>query len=126
MHLIWFAKRWWVTKPGTPAKCLQLLVLRRGYRVGEISEELGCTERRLHDLFMRDLGIAPHRWMQLERMVTARRMLAAGLEIEDVAERLGFTNKDNFRREFKKHHHVLPATYQQHRRNPTRPVPVDG
>lgn len=126
MRLIWFAKRWWMTAPGTSAKCLQLLAFRRGYRVCEISEEIGCTERRLNDLFRRDLGIPPLQWLKLERMVAARRMLAAGLPIEDVAERLGFTSHYNFRREFKKHHNILPSTYQQHRRNPTRPVPVDG
>jgi AraC-like DNA-binding protein len=126
MRLVWYSNRWWVSKPRQPILCLQLLAFRRGYRVCEISEELGCTERRLHGTFMRDLGIAPLQWMKLERMVAARRMLAAGLEIEDISERLGFTNKHNFRREFKKHHNVLPSTYQEHRRNPTRPGPVDG
>ena len=76
---------------------------------------LECSERYLHIVFTRDIGVAPKVWMRWERMVVARRMLAGGKLPFEVAEILGFTSLDSFRREFQVHYRVRPCEFQRDR-----------
>lgn len=48
-------------------------------------------------------------------MVVARRMLGGGVSPEAVSEKLGFTSKYNFRREFLSFYGVRPLQFQKNR-----------
>jgi AraC-like DNA-binding protein len=105
---------WHVLGAGDLARpVLEVLALRCGYRVGEICAALGCCERHLHALFVRDVGLAPKEWLKLERMVVARRMLKGGERPDCVAEELGFSTLNNFRREFRGVYGVSPLDFQR-------------
>lgn len=115
MRLIRPEMSWRVLVPDLPGHslCLQRLSLRNGYRVGELCAELECGRRYLYEVFERDIGLTPKEWMRQERMVVARRMLTGGRSPDEVAEMLGFSSKNNFRREFLAHYRIGPLEFQR-------------
>ena len=114
MKIIRAKQMWHVIGGGEPVRpVLEVLALRCGYRVGEICAVLGCCERHLHALFVRDVGLAPKEWLKQERMVVARRMLKGGERPDRVAEELGFSTLNNFRREFRGVYGVSPLDFQR-------------
>jgi AraC-like DNA-binding protein len=95
--------------------CLQRLALRCGYRICELCSELECSERYLYQVFSRDIGLPPKKWMRWERMVVARRKLVGGKSPEEVAKDLGFATPNNFRREFLGVYRMTPLDFQRER-----------
>jgi AraC-like DNA-binding protein len=95
--------------------CLHRLALKSGYRLGEMCGDLGISERYFYQVFVRDIGLAPKDWMRRERMVVARRKLIGGKRPEEVAAELGFSNPNNFRREFLATYKVPPLQFQLER-----------
>ncbi|RYD21165.1 MAG: AraC family transcriptional regulator [Verrucomicrobiaceae bacterium] len=96
--------------------CLERLALRKGYRVADVCAALGCSNRYLHTLFVRDIGLPPKQWMKLERMVVARRMLEGGKSPEEVSLDLGFMSTHTFYRQFHRFYQTTPARYQSDRK----------
>jgi AraC-like DNA-binding protein len=90
---------------------LEKLALRSGYRVGELSEALGCSERYVQEVFGRDVGVPPKLWLRWERMVVARRLLGGGMDMEEVREGLGFCEGGAFRREFRRMYGLPPFEF---------------
>jgi AraC family transcriptional regulator of adaptative response / DNA-3-methyladenine glycosylase II len=116
MKIVRSDHRWRVVGFGfVISECLEGLALRRGYRVGAVCDELGVSERYVHEIFLRDLGLTPKEWMRWERMVVARRMLGWGLGPPAVADLLGFSDTNSFRREFRSVYGVSPMRYQENR-----------
>ncbi len=110
-------ERWQVLLAnGRGPVCLHLLALRCGYRVAEMTAGLGCRERYLHEVFVRDVGLPPKDWLRRERMVVARRMLAGGRPADHVSAQLGFAAISSFRREFTAVYGVSPAAFQERRK----------
>ena len=96
--------------------CLERLALSKGYRVAEVCRALGCSNRYLHTLFIRDIGLRPKQWMNLERMVVARRKLEGGKRPKEVALELGFRSIHPFNRQFEKFYQTTPEQFQLNRR----------
>lgn len=96
---------------GREPLCLQLLAFSCGYRIKGMVEELDCSGRYVHRVFMRDVGVPPKIWMRQERMVRARHMVEGGSTNEDVAEKLGFSSAGSFRREFVAIYGLPPVEY---------------
>lgn len=96
--------------------CLERLAYRKAYVVAEVCGTLGCSSRYLHTLFVRDIGLPPKHWMNLERMVVARRKLDGGKSPEEVARDLGFLSVQTFSRQFRRHHQITPGKFQSARR----------
>ena len=116
MRLVRPEQSWHILLPSRGGRlCLQRLALRCGYRIGELCQELECSERYLHEVFSRDVGLPPKEWMRRERMVVARRKLVGGKSPEEVAESLGFALKNNFRREFLAFYGIPPLQFQRGR-----------
>jgi AraC-like DNA-binding protein len=116
MRIVRPEQNWCILFAGTGERlCLQRLSLRCGYRICEVCDELDCSERYLHRIFVRDIGLAPKDWMRRERMVVARRKLIGGKRPEEVAAELGFSNPNNFRREFLATYKVPPLQFQLER-----------
>jgi AraC-like DNA-binding protein len=107
--------------------CLERLALGKCYRVADVCAALGCSQRYLHAAFLRDIGLPPKTWMNLERMVVARRMLDGGQPIEQVAADLGFMSLEAFRKRFHKMYRTSPGRYVRSRRifDPSNPLPPD-
>lgn len=88
----------------------------KSYRVAELCQELGCSQRYLHTMFMRDIGLPPKHWMLLERMVVARRKLEGGLTPKDVAADLGYLSIPTFRRQFQRFYQMAPEKFVKNRK----------
>ncbi len=80
---------------------------------------MGCSERYVHEVFVRDVGLPPKVWIRGERMVKARKMLAEGAASADVAEKLGFSDCGVLRREFSTVYGMNPAEYVKKRPDDT-------
>jgi AraC-like DNA-binding protein len=114
MKIVRSDQSWYVLFPERGERfCLRRLSLRHGYRICELCAELGCTERWLHKVFTRDIGLPPKEWMRGERMVVARRKLIRGMRPEEVAADLGFSCHNNFRREFLAVYKMPPLQFQR-------------
>ena len=83
------------------------------YRVHVFAGFLGMTSRRLHQCFVRDLGLTPKEWMRGERMVAARHLLREGRMVKDVAQLLGFCESKDFAREFQWFYGCSPTSFQK-------------
>jgi methylphosphotriester-DNA--protein-cysteine methyltransferase len=96
--------------------CLERLALCKSYNVTQVCQELSCSQRYLHTMFMRDIGFPPKQWMMMERMVVARRKLEGGKAPEEVACDLGFLSIMTFRRQFYKFYQTWPEHFQKVRK----------
>ncbi len=107
--------------------CLEELSMSKGYRVAGVCEALGCSQRYLYVVFLRDVGLPPKHWMNLERMVVARRKLEGGKTVEQVARDLGFLSVEAFSRKFYKVYRISPARFKRVRKtfDPSKPLPWD-
>jgi AraC-like DNA-binding protein len=94
-----------------PDQCLERLAFQTSYRVAAICQELGCSPRYVHSMFLRDVGLPPKQWLNGERMVLARRKLEGGLLPDQVARDLGFMSLHTFCKQFRKYHQVTPAKF---------------
>lgn len=79
---------------------LETLVMRLGFRVAALGEAVGLSQRQLHTVFIRDVGVSPKQWCDQQRMVVARRMLHAGCLISEVSKMLGYSTEVAFTRRF--------------------------
>ena len=93
--------------------CLERLAMQQGYRVGGVCDELGLHEAYFREIFLRDVGLTPRQWMQWERMVVARRMLMGGVDPLEVADALGFSDGNSFRRAFRAVYGVSPLRFPE-------------
>lgn len=128
MRFIRYNQAWHVVEAFSGRRfCLETLALSRAYRVEEVCTALGCSQRYLYVVFLRDIGLPPKTWMNLERMVVARRKLEGGVSIEQVAQDLGFLSVEAFRRRFYDLYKVSPGRFLRSRRifDPTRPIPPE-
>lgn len=107
--------------------CLEKLVYQKHYRVSGVCGVLRCSQRTLYATFMRDIGLPPKTWMNLERMVVARRKLEGGETAEKVARDLGFLSVETFRRKFVAVYRVSPGRFVRNRKvfDPSKPLPPD-
>ena len=96
--------------------CLERLALSKAYRVADVCSVLGCSSRYLYIVFTRDIGLSPKHWMNLERMVVARRKLEGGKSPEDVAKDLGFMSVHTFSRQFQRFYNTTPESFQRDRK----------
>lgn len=96
---------------GRPAVCLKGLAVRCGFRVGELSDALGHSERYVQEVFGRDLGVPPKSWLRQMRMEVAGRLLSKGLSPGEVGEKLGFSHGSGFRREFRRRYGMTPGEW---------------
>lgn len=77
----------------------------------DLALALGLGERALRDACRQHLGTSPARAIMAFRLDRAAELLrSSGLNVAQVAERLGFANPFHFARAFRQHHGVAPST----------------
>lgn len=117
MRFIRSKQTWRVVEAFSGKKCcLEKLAFDTNYRVAEVCDALGCSQRYLYAVFLRDIGLPPKTWMNLERMVVARRKLEGGRTVEQVAMDLGFLSVESFRRRFYTVYRISPGRFLKRRR----------
>ena len=89
-------------------------IAREGeYRMSNLCDRIGVSERHLRRVFEDGLGISPKDWLRQERMVAARSLLREGSPIKEVAIDLGFTTAKMFSRDFQTFYGVKPTDFQR-------------
>lgn len=81
--------------------------------LSDLAAMAGLSECYFVRLFSTTLGMTPHRFQLLTRIVHARAMLRSGEEIGDVALQVGFADQSHLNRHFRSIVGVTPGQYRR-------------
>lgn len=95
------------------AGSLEALAHRSHYNINEMCDVLNCSQRHIYDVFVRDIGEAPQRWVDGQRMALARKKLVQGCAIQEVSDNLGYSCVVAFTRRFGRTQGVTPGKFQK-------------
>jgi AraC-like DNA-binding protein len=79
----------------------------------QIAAHAGLSKFYVVRLFKRHLGITPHAYLVMVRLVRAQALLRAGWSATDTAHELGFCDQSHFIRRFRQATGTTPAAFQQ-------------
>lgn len=88
--------------------------------VTDIAAQLGVTDRHLRRVFEQHLGVKPIDYLQTQRRLMARRLLAGTkLTVTDVAVASGFSSTRRLQASFRQHYQCTPGQLRQQTRDKT-------
>lgn len=79
--------------------------------LAQFAQQLDCSERTLHRLFMQETGMSFTRWRHQAKLSLALEWLAQGRSILDIALDLGYQNQGAFSAMFRKYFGKPPSHY---------------
>jgi YesN/AraC family two-component response regulator len=95
------------------AQALLKETLSEGPRLDTLARRLGLSPRRLSDLFRRQVGVTVSEYLLELRLETARHLLASsGLQVQLIADRVGYEQPGDFTRAFRRRFGVSPREYR--------------
>ena len=84
------------------------------WSLAAMAEHVHVSPRRLLDLFLRETGVSPHRFVQHLRLRAARTILeTSNRSIRDVSLDCGFASLEHFSRSFRRRYGVAPSTLRR-------------
>ena len=83
--------------------------------VSDIAEQLHISKGYFSEIFKRETGVSPKKYLNDIRMQRASERLAHGESVTDVAMLLGYPDVFAFSRAFKQHYHCSPTEYKKRR-----------
>ena len=111
-----------ISVPATRSPAHEALTRARDYMHAQFREDVSLPElaavagigrHHLTRSFSRAFGIAPHRYLTQLRLAEARRALALGHAIADVAASVGFADQSHLNRRFKRAFGITPRQFQR-------------
>ena len=88
--------------------------LHRPFTRAELARTMELSEGRFHEVFARQVGIAPMSYVAQQRLHLAQRLLATSSEkVSVVAQRCGFNDVFHFSRRFKSFSGLSPSHYRE-------------
>ncbi|MDX1575480.1 MAG: GlxA family transcriptional regulator [Kiloniellales bacterium] len=86
----------------------------KDWRVSDLADLAGMTERSLHRHFVKAFGQGPARFVESIRLAAARSALEqSGRSVSEIARLCGFRDAQTLRRAFRKHLGVSPGDYRE-------------
>lgn len=80
----------------------------------ELASHCGTNRNTLHCRFVRELGQPPISWHREKRLIRASELITDGREtITDIAQKMGFSDSNNFSTSFKKKFGQSPRSYRK-------------
>ena len=76
-----------------------------------LAEHIGMNPFVMIRQFKKHLGITPHEYLQIYRVIQARKLIAQGHKLSDVAPLCGFADQSHLTRSFRKKIGVTPGRY---------------
>lgn len=67
--------------------------------------------RQLERDFDAELGRTPQDWLNEQRAIAARHLLLEGADVKNILKQLGFKQRSQFSRDFKRYHGVSPSGF---------------
>jgi len=90
----------------------------------DLAHQVGTNERRLTELFRVATGMPVFAWLREQRFQLACRLLAeSGLDIQQIADHVGYGSAGNFTTMFRERLGVTPRDYRQAQRDRTSHLP---
>lgn len=87
--------------------------------LADLAQQVGTNERRLTELFREATGTTVFAWLREQRFQLACRLLRdSDLEIQQVAEHVGYGGAGNFTAMFRERMGITPREYRQVQREP--------
>ncbi|MFZ6843579.1 helix-turn-helix transcriptional regulator [Undibacterium sp. RuTC16W] len=81
------------------------------FNAQDIAFALGLSPRSLHRLLVRE-GTSYQHVTEMVRMERAKRLLITTLSMEDIAEKLGYSDARSFRRAFQRWTSLTPSEFR--------------
>ena len=98
----------------TPVLTWMLDHIADEHTVADLAGRAHMSERTFARRFVAETGTTPHRWLTMQRVLHARRLLEdTGLGVDEVAERSGFGSAALLRHHFRRIVGVAPADYRR-------------
>jgi transcriptional regulator GlxA family with amidase domain len=92
--------------------------LAEPFFVSELAAAVGLSERTLSRRFVQATGLSPKQYWQQWRILRAEELLRdSNLNVQEVAEYLGFNDANYFIKQFKKKAYITPNAYRRISRN---------
>jgi AraC-like DNA-binding protein len=85
----------------------------------ELADLVNLNPFYLSRVFRKQVGVPPHVYHTHLRVAEAKRLLAAGVRLSQVAHATGFYDQSHFGQHFKRLVGVPPGAYAQHVRSKT-------
>jgi AraC-like DNA-binding protein len=89
------------------AECCEPLRLR------DLCGEAGASPARLLRAFAQAYGLTPHRYQQSRRMARARRLIATGMPLSEVAAACGYADQTHLNRWFLRVYGTTPGRFRR-------------
>lgn len=90
-------------------------------RLHELTADAGISPSTLLRAFEKSFGLTPHRFQQSCRIAQARRLIAAGRELAEVAADCGYADQSHLNRWFLRIQGVTPGRFQRNILQDARP-----
>lgn len=98
--------------------------LDRRVSLTELAGVGSLSASHLSHLFKTETGLSPGEYLRRLRMEKARHLLATGLlSIKQIMAIVGYTNRSNFLRHFRRYFVLAPSEYRKHAYNSHRAQP---
>ena len=85
----------------------------RTVTLDELARRAGINKYHLVREFRRSFGMPPYRYLELVRVMLARKLLREGMRLADAAFTAGFCDRSRFTRRFKSVPGVPPGRYSR-------------
>ncbi|QDP97879.1 helix-turn-helix domain-containing protein [Microlunatus elymi] len=88
--------------------------LAEPHSAASLARRLNLSERTFARRFVAETGATPHKWINQQRVLEARRLLEeSDLSVEQIADRVGFNSSVVLRDHFRRHVGLAPVEYRR-------------
>jgi len=81
--------------------------------IGDLAKEFYVSNSTVSHLFKKKLGVSFYRCVTQRRLIAAKTLILQGLPLEQINERVGFTDYSTFYRAFKQEYGISPRQYRK-------------